>query len=384
MNPFKINVPIRDVADLSSGKWFSLGIEEEFMIVDPVTRELRSHIGQILEEGKITLHEQVKPEMHQSVVEVGTGICKDIGEARRDVTRLRKGISDVARHNGLEVGAAGTHPFSHWVDQKITDNPRYKVIIEDMQMVAQENLIFGLHVHVGIPDKEIGIQVMNSIRYFLPHIFALSTNSPFWLGRDTGLKSYRSKVFDRFPRTGLPDHFNSYAEFEAYINFLIKTKCIDDAKKVWWDVRLHPHFDTLEVRICDIPLRVDETLALAALIQAVTAKLYLLFRLNMGFRLYRRIYLNENRWRAARYGIEGKMIDFGKQEEVPIRDLVLELLDFVDDVLDDLNSRSEVAYIHKILEMGTGADRQLRVFRDTGDLLRVVDYIIQETHLGLD
>lgn len=383
MNPYKINVPLRDVVDLAGGKWFSLGIEEEFMIVDPGTRELRSHIGQILEEGKVILHEQVKAELHQSVVEVGTGICKDIVEARRDVTRLRKGISDVAKHKGLVVAASGTHPFSHWVDQKITDNPRYKVIIEDMQSVAQENLIFGLHVHVGIPDKETGIQVMNTIRYFLPHIFALSTNSPFWLGRDTGLKSYRSKVFDRFPRTGLPDYFNSYAEFEAYVSLLIKTKSIDDAKKIWWDARLHPHFNTLEVRICDIPMRVDETLALAALIQAVVAKLYLLFRLNMGFRLYRRIYLNENRWRAARYGIDGKMIDFGKQEEVPIRDLIRELLEFVDDVLDDLNCRADVAYINTILEMGTGADRQLKVYRDTGDLQRVVDLVIEETHLGL-
>lgn len=383
MNPYKMNVPLRDVADLASGTWFSLGIEEELMIVDPATRELRSFIEQILEDGKIILHEHVKPEMHQSVVELGTGICRDIAEARRDVTHLRKVITDVARKQGLAVAAAGTHPFSHWVDQKITENPRYKVLIEDMQMVAQENLIFGLHVHVGIPDKETGIQVMNAIRYFLPHIFALSTNSPFWLGRDTGLRSYRSKVFDRFPRTGLPDHFNSYAEFDAYVNMLIKTHCIDDAKKIWWDVRLHPHFQTLEVRICDIPLRVDETIALAALIQAVTAKLYLLFRLNMGFRLYRRIYLNENRWRAARYGINGKMIDFGKQTEVPIRDLVLELLGFVDDVVDDLNSRSEIGYITKIMEMGTGADRQLQVFKETGDLKRVVDYIIEETHFGL-
>ena len=383
MNPYKISTPLHDVADLSSATWFSLGIEEEFMIIDPETRELRSHIEQMIEGGKTILQEHIKPEMHQSVVEVGTGICKDIAQARHDVTHLRTSISGIARSKGLAIAAAGTHPFSSWVDQKITDNPRYKNIIEDMGMVAQENLIFGLHVHVGIPDKEIGVQIMNSVRYFLPHIFALSTNSPFWLGRETGLKSYRSKVFDRFPRTGLPDHFNSYAEYEAYINLLIKTNCIDNAKKIWWDVRLHPHFNTLEIRICDIPMRVDETIALTALIQAVVAKLYLLFKLNMGFRLYRRIYLNENRWRAARYGIDGKMIDFGKQSEVAIRDLIRELLDFVDDVLDDLKSREELNLIDTILTMGTGADRQLRVFRETNDLRKVVDYMIEETHRGL-
>jgi carboxylate-amine ligase len=253
-----------------------------------------------------------------------------------------------------------------------------------MQQVARANLIFGLHVHVGIPDKEVRIQIMNTVRYFLPHIFALSTNSPFWLGRDTGFKSYRIKVFERFPRTGLPDTFSSFADYESYVDTLIKTQCIDNAKKIWWDVRPHPFFDTLEYRICDVPMRIEETLMLAALFQAVTAKLYQLYTLNLDFRQYQRALLNENRWRAARFGIDGTLIDFGKKREVNGRTLVGELLGFVDDIIDDLGSRREVEYVRRILDEGTGADRQLRVYRETNDLKRVVDHIIQETHQGIE
>ncbi|MBI5214728.1 MAG: carboxylate-amine ligase [Ignavibacteriae bacterium] len=368
---------------------FTIGIEEEFQIVDPKTRELRSHINEILEEGKIILQEQdmqdqLKPEMHQSIIEVGTNICYDIKEARKEVVRLRSLVAQLASNKGLCIAASGTHPFSHWKNQKITEHPRYKMIQDEMQQLASELLIFGLHVHVGIPDKETGIQIMNAARYFLPHIFALSTNSPFWLGRNTGFKSYRIKVFERFPRTGLPDYFNSYGEYENYINLLVKTGCIDNPKKIWWDIRLHPVFNTLEFRVCDLPMRVDETIALAALIQAVVVKLHKLLKQNMGFRLYRRILMNENRWRAARYGINGKMIDFGKQEEVETKSLLEELLIFVDDVVDELNSREEVSSIKTICEMGTGADRQLDVWYKTNDFNKVVDYIISETYLGLE
>jgi glutamate---cysteine ligase / carboxylate-amine ligase len=384
VNPYTLGIRLPDVVDLSRGDWFSLGIEEEFQIVDPETRDLRSHIEQILEEGRMLLAEHIKPEMHQSVVEVGTAVCNTMAEARREVTRLRTTIADIAKKSGMRIAAAGTHPFSHWFDQKITDNPRYHTIIADMQQVARANLIFGLHVHVGIPDDEVRIQIMNTVRYFLPHIFALSTNSPFWVGRDTGFKSYRIKVFERFPRTGFPDRFNSYGEYQSYVDTLVKTNCIDNAKKIWWDVRPHPHFNTLEYRICDIPMRIDESLMLAALFQAVTAKLYLLHRLNLDFRHYTRALLNENRWRAARFGIEGKLIDFGKKEEVDERILIGELLGFIDDVVDDLGSRSETEYVRRVLEDGTGADRQLRVFRETKDTKRVVDYIIQQTHLGIE
>ncbi len=363
---------------------FTLGIEEEFQIVDPVTRELKSHIEEILEAGKMVLKENVKPELHQSVVEVGTDICENVADARRSVTALRTDLAKLARNAGLRIAAAGTHPFSHWIDQKISKGERYQGVINDLQQVARANLIFGLHVHVGMPDRETAIQLMNTARYFLPHIFALSTNSPFWVGRDTGFKSYRLQVFQRFPRTGIPDAFDSIGEHDEYVNLLIKTGCIDNAKKIWWDIRLHPLFHTLEFRVCDIPMRVDETICLAAIMQAVIAKLYKLYRQNMSFRIYRSRLLNENRWRASRYGIGGKMIDFGKQEEVETRALIGELLEFVDDVVDELGSRVELNYVNEILTRGTGADRQVEVYNRTKDLKSVVDYIITETHHGLD
>ncbi len=364
---------------------FTLGIEEEFQTVDPVTRDLRSHIhAEIIAKGKMQLQERVKPEMHQSVVEVGTGICKNIKEAKEEVFELRRHMVQLAIDNGLRLAAAGTHPFADWHSQDIFPDERYKAIVEDMQQVARANLIFGLHVHVGIEDKEAIIHLMNAARYFLPHILALSVNSPFWMGRNTGLKSYRCKVFDKFPRTNIPDYFQSYSEYENFVNLLIKTNCIDNAKKIWWDMRPHPFFGTLEFRICDIPMRAQETIALAALMQAVVVKLYRLYSANMGFRLYRRALIMENKWRASRYGTEGKLIDFGRQVEMPARDLILELLAFVDDVLDELESRDEVNYIHTMLEMGTGSQRQLRVFDQTHDLKAVVDYIIEETRVGLD
>jgi carboxylate-amine ligase len=363
---------------------FTLGIEEEYQTVDPETRDLRSHIhAEIIEKGRLVLQERVKAEMHQSVVEVGTSVCANIKDAKVELQKLRREMIRLSRENGLRLASAATHPFADWRVQEVTPDERYKNIVQDMQLVARANLIFGLHVHVGVEDRETAIQLMNHARYFLPHLLALSSNSPFWLGMDTGLKSYRCKVFDKFPRTNMPDYFPSWGEYDNYIKLLIKTNCIDNAKKIWWDIRPHPFFSTLEFRVCDIPMRVEETIALAALIQATVAKLYKLYSANQGFRLYRRSLLMENKWRAARYGIEGKLIDFGKQTEVPERDLVEEYLAFVDDVLDELDSREEVEYIREILKMGTGADRQLRVFRESGDMRAVMDYIIEETELGV-
>jgi glutamate---cysteine ligase / carboxylate-amine ligase len=363
---------------------FTIGIEEEYQTVDPVTRDLRSHIHtEMIEQGKLLLQEKVKQELHQSVVEVGTAVCRNIKEAKQELRKLRLDMMRLARKNGLRLASAATHPFADWRVQEITPDERYKNIVEDMQLVARANLIFGLHVHIGVEDRETAIHMMNHARYFLPHILALSTNSPFWLGMNTGLKSYRCKVFDKFPRTNIPDYFPSWGEYDNFIKLLIKTACIDNAKKIWWDIRPHPFFNTLEFRVCDIPMRVDETIALAALIQATIAKLYKLYAANQGFRLYRRALLMENKWRAARYGLDGKLIDFGKQKEVYARDLVNEYLDFVDDVVDELDSREEIEYIRQILVMGSGADRQLRVFQETGDLKKVVDFIMDETEAGL-
>lgn len=359
---------------------FTLGIEEEFQIVDPRTRELRSHVVEILEEGVMILGEQIKPEMIQSMVEVGTGICRNIQEARADITHLRSVISSLARKNDLVIVAASTHPISRWQDQKIFDDERYELLVQELQTVARSLLIFGLHVHVGVPDRDRQIHIMNAARYFLPHVLALTTSSPFWMAHNTGLKSYRSEIFKQFPRTDIPDHFDSYSSFQRYVDLLIRTGCIDNGKKIWWDVRPHPFFPTLEFRVCDIPTRVDDTIAIAALFQAIVAKLNLLIEKNLGFRLYRRLLLQENKWRAVRYGLDGMMIDFGKQKEVPTRDLIHELLDFVDDVVDPLGSRKEIEHIYKIMERGTSADEQLEVYSSSNnDLNAVVDKLIELT-----
>lgn len=363
---------------------FTIGIEEEYQVIDPVTRDLRSHIStEMLAKGKLRLEERVKAEMHQSVIEVGTRVCRTIGEARLDLYDLRRQMIGLAREHDLVLVAGATHPFADWRSQEIYPDERYHRVVEDLQSVARENLIFGLHVHVGIEDKEAAIRVMNSMRYFLPHILALSTNSPFWRGDKTGLKSYRAKVFDKFPRTNIPDSFASYSEFEDFVNLLIKTNCLDNAKKIWWDVRPHPFFNTVEVRICDIPMRAEETLAIAALIQATAAKLHRLHERNQDYRQYSRALIMENKWRAVRYGLDGKLIDFGKQIEVPMRDLIAEYLEFVDEVVDELQCRDAIAYIHTILREGTGADRQLKKYEETGDLKAVVDYMAEETQAGL-
>ena len=362
---------------------FTLGIEEEYQVIDPATRELVSHDQKIVSEAAKTLNDQVKAEMHQAVVEVGTNICEDITDARQQISGLRRSISDIAGGLGYKIGAAGTHPFSKWETQLITPNPRYDEIINELQDTARSNLIFGLHVHVGMEDKNMALHLVNAMRYFLPHLYALSTNSPFWEGRNTGFKSFRSKVFDKFPRTGIPGVFDNYAQYENYVNLLVKTKCIDNPKKIWWDIRIHPIFPTLEVRICDIPMTVDETVCIAALIQALVAKLYKLRTQNLNFMVYHRALINENKWRASRYGIAGKMIDFGLEKEVETKHLMAEFVDFVDDVLDDLGSREEVESIFKILENGTGADRQLKVFEETKNLVKVVDYITEQTILGV-
>jgi glutamate---cysteine ligase / carboxylate-amine ligase len=359
---------------------FTLGIEEEFQIVDPVTRELKSHVSEILDEGKMLLGEKIKPEMIQSMIEVGTGVCANIQEAREDITQLRCIISSLARQKGMAIAAASTHPFSKWSEQTIFEADRYKLLVDELQMVARSLLIFGVHVHVGISDLDRRIHIMNAARYFLPHVLAMTTSSPFWLGFNTGLKSYRSEVFKKFPRTDIPDHFESFQQFQGYIDLLTKMNCIQDGSKIWWDVRPHHLFPTLEFRICDIPTRVDDTIAVAALFQAIVAKLTTLIDKNLGFRLYHRRLIQENKWRAVRYGLDGKLLDLGKQKEVPVKDLIRELLEFVDDVVDNLNSRKEIEHIHTILERGTSADEQLRVYHESGEKFEpVVDMLIKNT-----
>ncbi|HWK11257.1 MAG TPA: carboxylate-amine ligase [Vicinamibacterales bacterium] len=358
---------------------FTVGVEEEFQIVDPETWELRSHVSELLTASAPALGDQIKRELHQSIVEVGTRICADVTELDEEVCRIRHELSDAAERVGLRVAAAGTHPFSRWIDQVISPGERYENIVEELQQLARSLLIFGLHVHVAVPDKTSTIELLNEVTYFLPHLLALSTSSPFWQGRNTGLKSFRTTVFRRFPRTGIPDQFTSWSEYEEYLNTLVELRCIDSGKKIWWDVRPHPHFGTLEFRVCDVPTSPRVTVCLAALCQAIVVKLYRLRRSNLGFRIYARALVEENKWRAARYGIAGNLIDFGKRQEVPMRDLSLELLDFLDDVVDDLGSRPAVEYVRTIIEEGTSADKQLEVYRRTGDLREVVRWLVDET-----
>jgi carboxylate-amine ligase len=363
---------------------FTIGVEEEFQIIDPSTGALKSHVSELIAASSPEVGEQIKPELHQSIVEMGTSVCKDIEQVRGEIIRTRGELVRAADRVGLQVAAAGTHPFSNWIDQVISPGERYQMIVEELQQLARSLLIFGMHVHVAMPDKSTTIDLMNEVRYFLPHLLALSTSSPFWMGRNTGLKSYRTAIFRRFPRTGVPDHFASWSDFENFVQLLIDLNCIDNGKKIWWDVRPHPTFGTLEFRICDVTTRVEETVAIAGLAQAIVVKLYRLYQRNQGFRLYRRSLIDENKWRAARWGVDGKLVDFGKQKEVPMRELGLELLEFVDDVLDELGSRKAVEYVKTILSDGTSADRQLRVFSQTGDLRAVVANLVAETRAGVD
>ena len=368
---------------MATGK-FTIGIEEEYQIVDPRTRELTSYIQEFLDQGRIVLQDQIKAEFLQSQVEVGSKICGDIHEARSEVVRLRRSVRDLAERNGLVIAAASTHPFANWTSQQVTAGERYTKLQEMMVDVARQMLIFGMHIHIGIDDKEVLIDVMNQARYFLPHLLALSTSSPFWNGRETGLKSYRSIIFENLPRTGIPPSFGSYAEYERFIDTLVKTNCIDEPTKIWWDMRPHPKFPTLEFRFPDICTKVDECLCITALVLGVVAKLIRLRRHNMSWRRYRHHLITENKWRAVRWGIDGDLIDFGRQTEVPMRDLVVELLEFVEDVVDELDIRRDVDYVKTILRDGTSADRQIRVFRRTGDLQAVVDHVVAETREGLD
>jgi carboxylate-amine ligase len=387
----------------------TLGIEEEYQIVDPESRELTSYVQQMMNQGRIVLGDQVKPEFMQSQIEVGSHICRNVQEARQEIIRLRRTITEVAEQNGAVIVAASTHPFSRWKEQRISEGARYDDLVSEMKDAARRLLIFGMHVHIGFgqtPEAfELLIDILNQLRYFLPHILALTTSSPFWNGRDTGLKSYRSLVFENMPRSGIPPHFSSYAEYDRYVTLMGRVGSLGkkgtekppgteaksgDPTKIWWDARPHPDLGTLEVRICDICTRVDDAIAVAALIQAMVAKLIALRNQNQSWRIYRGIYIDENKWRAVRYGIDGKLIDFGIEDEVPMRFLANELIELVDDVVDDLGSREEIAHLKTIVEEGTSADRQLKMYHrvlnqgGTGQeaMFAVVDQLIAETAEG--
>jgi carboxylate-amine ligase len=361
----------------------TLGIEEEYQIIDPATRELKSYITEILA-GDHMILDEVKPELHQSMVEIGSKVCRTPSELRSELVRLRGLVMDLAARSDLVIAAAGTHPFSSWMTQEITPLERYAGVKEDLQDLAQQLLIFGTHIHVGIEDKDFLIDAMNVARYLLPHVLCLSTSSPFWQARRTGLKSYRSIVFRNFPRTGVPPIMRSYGDYDELLDSLVKTRCVPDGSKIWWDVRPHHAYPTLEFRVCDVCTRVDEAVCIAAILQAIIAKIWKLRRDNLTFRVYPTAMIEENKWRAVRFGLDGKLIDFGKEQELPARELISEMLQwFVDDVVDELGSRREVEYAFEIMRNGTSADRQLAVFDRTHDLKAVVDNVIAETAEGV-
>lgn len=357
----------------------TIGIEEEYQIIDPVTRELRSYITEMLKAEDLVLRE-VKPELHQSIVEVGTTVCRTPSEAGAELARLRGIVMDVAAREGLVIAAAGTHPFSSWITQEITPLERYLGVKQDMQELAQQLLIFGTHIHIGVDDREFMIDAMNVARYFLPHLLCLGSSSPFWMGRNTGLKSYRSVLFSNLPRTGIPRPLKSWAEFESLQNTMVRTRSITDGSKIYWDVRPHHTFPTLEFRFLDVCTRIREAICLAALLQAIVLKLWKMRLDNMTFRVYSSELIDENKWRAVRYGLDGMLIDLGKEAELPARVLIRELVDwFIADVVDELGSRAEIEYAHRILEEGSSADRQLRAFHVRGELRDVVDQLVRET-----
>jgi carboxylate-amine ligase len=361
----------------------NIGIEEEYQIIDPATRELRSYVQQLLERGQAVLPDQIRPEFLQSQVEAGTHICDDIKQARRELVRIRRSIWELAEREGLWVAAAGTHPFSSWVHQEVSPYGRYPELGRFLQDVGRRLLVFGLHIHIGIEDHALCIEVMNQMRSFLPLLLCLSTSSPFWHGRDTGLKSYRSVVFQNLPRTGIPQQFGSYADYRRYVDTLVKTGSIAEPTHIWWDVRPSEKFPTLEVRIPDMCTRVEEALCLVALVQAISAKLVQLRLAHRTWPIHRKNLLDENKWRAVRYGIEGKLIDIGRAREVPVSDLVDRLLVWLGDTIDELGSRAEIEYACNILSQGTSADRQLAVYRQAGNFQAVVDHVVAETQEGL-
>lgn len=364
----------------------TLGIEEEYQIIDPATGELKSYITQMIEDGKLILKEQIKAELHQCMVEVASDICATPADARAELVKLRKTIMGLAGKSGLVIASAGTHPISKWEHQEITPFERYLGVKNDMADLAQQLLIFGTHVHVGIEDRDFMIDAMNVSRYFVPHILCLSTSSPFWAGRNTGLKSYRSIIFRHFPRSGIPPIFKDWSEYSAMVETMVKTRCIPDGSKIWYDVRPNHKFPTLEFRVCDVCTDVDEAVCIAALFQAIIAKLWKLRRDNMSFRKYPTELIEENKWRAVRYGLDGKLLDLGREMEVPARDLIHEMIDwFLKDVIDELGTRKECEYAYEIMKRGSSADRQLKVYEESGgDIKAVVNHLVAETRKGIE
>lgn len=371
---------------------FTVGIEEEYMIVDPATGALvTERPDAVMEECERLLETQVTPEFLRSQIEIGTRVCGSMAEVRGDLARLRRTVIEVAGRHGLKVIAASTHPFSAWDDQVHTDKERYNILAQDLQTVARRLLTCGMHVHVGIDDDELRIDLLSQLAYFVPHLLVLSTSSPFWRGEDTGLKSYRVAVFDELPRTGLPEQFDSWGEYQRHLNVLIGAGLIEDASKIWWDVRPSAQFPTLEMRIMDVCTHMDDALCIAALYRCILRMLWRLRRMNQRWRRYANMLIAENRWRAQRYGFEEGLVDYGKGEVIPYPDLLEELIELTRVDAVHFDCVNEVEHARKILRHGTSAHWQraayLNALADGAEkpeaLKAVVDMLADETRKGL-
>ncbi len=364
---------------------FTIGIEEEFQMVDRQTGQLRPHIHTILEKGQSIFGEQIKAEMLQSMVEINSDIMPDIPTAREEMRTMRAKLAQLVGEEGLALISAGTHPAALWQNECRSEYVRYAELEDELQDVARSILIFGQHVHIGVENQETAVTLMNQVRTWLPQLLAISTNSPFCAGRYTGLKSYRSVVWKPFPRSGVPEVFPSWSDFDNYVQALIKTGCIDNGKRIWWDIRPHPFYSTIEFRIFDMPATIDDTIAIAALCQALVAKLTWLNKNNLWAPMLSCHFIEENKWHAMRSGLDAEIIDFAQGRRLSMRDSISELLDFVDEVVDDLGSRQEMNYLRKLLEdpRGTGADRQLAVYQETGSMDAVIQFLMQQTIQGI-
>jgi carboxylate-amine ligase len=371
---------------------FTLGVEEEYLLVERATRDLVSEPPpSMIEDCETLLEGQVSPEFLQSQIEVGTRACDTLADVRADLARLRRTVADVAGRHGFAPIAAATHPFGQWQVQRHTDKERYNALERDMQVVARRLLTCGMHVHVGIETDELRIDILNQVAYFLPHLLVLSTSSPFWEGEDTGLKSYRLCVFNELPRTGLPERFVSHGEYQRTVDVMVRAGLLEDATKLWWDVRPSARFPTLEMRITDVCTRLDDALCCAALFRCLCRMLYRLRRENQRWRIYSRFLVDENRWRAQRYGFDEGLVDFGKGEIVPYGVLLEEIIELVREDAEYFGCLAEVEHARTVFAHGTSAHRQLATYQlaleDGAEpeeaLKAVVDLLIEETVSGL-
>jgi carboxylate-amine ligase len=366
-----------------TGPLYTLGVEEELMIVDANTMELVSAIEEMIEAVPSEILGDVKPELMQSVLEISTDVCRSCAEAGGQLEDLRRRVRETAESRGLTIASAATHPFAKWEEQRIVDRPRYREVVDALRFVARQELLFGLHVHVGIDDPEKAIHVANGMRVHLPILLALSTNSPFWRGVPTGVMSTRTPIFKTFPRVGVPPRYESWADFRSRVEFMVQAGAVEDYTFFWWDVRPHPRLGTVEVRVCDAQTRLEHTVALAALIQCMCKEL--VEHYDAGFELgtYPPEMLDENKWLAARYGIEGELVDLPQSTRCTAIDLSRRLVDRLSAHADQLGCRRELDTIHDMLEHGTGAQRQLSDWRANRDMRTLMRKIVEATAVGL-